>query len=81
MVKIDALRNAIGIFDRKAAVLNYTEVEGGRVLRMEPRARGLDYGPTAGGGNVEIDRALRLANNKRWSSTLQSPHDSPNKSH
>lgn len=58
-------RYAVGVLEREAAVLRYSEAEGGRVLRMEPRARGLDYGPTALGSNVELDRELRLANNKK----------------
>ena len=46
-------------------MLQYGEVAGGRMLRMEPRARGVDYGPAAAGPNAEMDRETRLANNKK----------------
>jgi hypothetical protein len=54
-------------------VLLYNEIAGGRVLRMEPRARGVDYGPAAAGPNPEMDRETRLANNKKYVSIAALP--------
>ena len=46
-------------------MLRYSEVAGERVLRMEPRARGVDYGPVVAGANAAMDREMRLAHNKK----------------
>ena len=57
----------IGVLDTGTAVLRAAPAEGGRVLRMEPRVRGLDYDLTAAPAKdpVVMDREMRLANNKR----------------
>ena len=46
--------------------LRYSEVAGGCVLRMEPRARGVDYGHAAVVlPSPDMDREMRLAINKK----------------
>ncbi len=47
-------------------MLRYGEAAGGRVLRMEPRARGVDYGPVVpAAASPAMDREMRLAHNKK----------------
>ena len=47
-------------------MLRYGEAAGGRVLRMEPRARGVDYGPAVpAAASPAMDREMRLAHNKK----------------
>ena len=58
-------RYAVGSIEEGSAVLRYSEVAGERVLRMEPRARGVDYGSVATGANAAMDREMRLAHNKK----------------
>lgn len=53
-------------------MLRYGEAAGGRVLRMEPRARGVDYGPVVpAAASPAMDREMRLAHNKKCARPLQ----------
>ncbi len=60
-------RYALAVLDKESGKLTYSEVESGRVLRMEPRAHSLDFTPSKKGALAgERDRAQLVQQNRRW---------------
>lgn len=59
-------RYAVGVLDKETGVMRYAEVGTGSIIRMEPRARGVDYGAHRGAAAQEDDLAARILANKRW---------------
>lgn len=55
----------MGVLDKRTGELRYAEVCGGGIVRMEPRARGVNYGPTG----ITTEQATtvqdRILQNKR----------------
>ena len=45
--------------------MKYMEVNGGSIIRMEPRARGTNYGPTGHTTELEDTAQARRAQNER----------------
>lgn len=46
--------------------MKYAEVSSGNIIRMEPRARGTNYGPTGHTTGLEETREARRAQNERF---------------
>ena len=60
-------RYAVGVLNKATGTLKYTEVESGRILRMEPRARAINYAATGAGAVEEKqDREKLVQQNRRW---------------
>ena len=53
--------------------MRYAEVGAGGIVRMEPRARGLDYGPSNVTTGVEDALQARLDQNKRCAQHMRMP--------
>lgn len=60
-------RYALGILDRKSGILRYSEVEGGQIIRIEPRAHSLNYTATKSGIVTEPEDKVLLAQKNRRS--------------
>ncbi len=59
-------RYAVGVLDRARGTLKYTEVQAGQVIRVEPRARSIDYQASgAGAAEADLDREKAIAQNRR----------------
>ena len=58
-------RYAVGVLDKRQGVMRYAEVGAGAVVRMEPRARGVNYGPSGAVTGVEDTAQARLDQNRR----------------
>ncbi|KAK9810198.1 hypothetical protein WJX72_006510 [[Myrmecia] bisecta] len=59
-------RYAMGILDKASGVMKYTEIQAGRIIRMEPQTHGIDYRASQdGAAKEEQDRESRMVNNKR----------------
>ena len=53
------------MLDKRTGVLRYAEVGTGSIVRMEPRARGVNYGPTGALTEQQDDIQARILQNKR----------------
>ncbi|CAL5226977.1 g9863 [Coccomyxa viridis] len=60
-----ACRYAMGLLDKRSGVMKYAEVNGGSIVRMEPRAAGTNYGPTGHKTELEETAQARKAHNER----------------
>ncbi len=58
-------RYAVGLLDKRSGVMKYAEVNGGSIVRMEPRAAGTNYGPTGHKTELEETAQARRAHNER----------------
>lgn len=58
-------RYAVGVLDKASGVMRYAEAGTGNIVRMEPRARGVNYGPTGARTEHEDDRQARVLQNKK----------------
>ncbi len=58
-------RYAVGVLDKQTGLLRYAEVGSGSIVRMEPRARGVNYGPTGTVTEQDGDIQARILQNKR----------------
>ena len=58
-------RYAVGVLDKASGVMRYAEVGTGNIVRMEPRARGVNYGPTGAITEHVDDRQARILQNKK----------------
>ena len=56
-------RYAVGVLDKSEGVMRYAEIGG--IVRMEPRVRGVPYGPSGATTVQETDAAARHAQNQR----------------
>ncbi|GAX78744.1 hypothetical protein CEUSTIGMA_g6181.t1 [Chlamydomonas eustigma] len=56
---------AIGVFDKVEGKVRLLPLQGGKVLRMEARLHGLEYGPSGTTGQEASTREEQLAMNKR----------------
>ena len=59
-------RYAVGLLDKRTGEVRYAEVNGGHIIRMEPRARGTNYGPTGHKTELEETAQARRAQNERY---------------
>ena len=60
-------RYAIGVLDKASGTLKYAEIQAGQVLRVEPRAKSIQYEPTeAGASQSALDREKQMAQNRRY---------------
>ena len=59
-------RYAVGLLDKRTGEVRYAEVNGGHIIRMEPRARGTNYGPTGHKTELEETPQARRAQNERY---------------
>ena len=56
----------MGVLDRARGTLKYAEVQAGRVVRVEPRARSISYQASGvGAAEGELDRDMAIAQNRR----------------
>lgn len=53
------------MLDKATGTLQYSEIEGGRILRVEPRVRSIDYKPVGGGAADEPAELAESARQKR----------------
>ncbi|CAL8464180.1 g3715 [Coccomyxa elongata] len=60
-----ACKYAVGVLDKQTGVLSYAEVGSGSIVRMESRARGVNYGPTGTVTEQDGDIQARILQNKR----------------
>ena len=58
-------RYAVGLLDKRTGVMKYMEVSGGSIIRMEPHARGTNYGPSGHTTELEETAQARRAQNER----------------
>lgn len=56
---------AVGVYDRESGKLQLVPLQNGRVLRMEARLHGLDYGASGLAGVEANTREEQIAQNKR----------------
>ena len=59
-------RYVVGLLDKRTGEVRYAEVNGGHIIRMEPRARGTNYGPTGHKTELEETAQARRAQNERY---------------
>ena len=55
----------MGLLDKRSGVIKYAEINGGNIVRMEPRARGTNYGPTGHKTELDATAQARRAQNER----------------
>jgi hypothetical protein len=58
-------RFALGVLDKRTRQLRYAEVGSGSIIRMEPRSRGVNYGPTGTITEQAETAEARILQNKR----------------
>ena len=63
----------MGVLDKRQGVMRYAEVGG--VVRMEPRVRGVPYGPSGATTAQETDVAARHAQNQRCYKFFNGPFE------
>lgn len=66
-------RYAVGVLDKASGVMRYAEAGTGNIVRMEPRARGVNYAPTGARTEQEDDRQARILQNKKCAKQQSMP--------